>query len=112
MDEASSKLKHLILFCYYFSRDHVLTEGSISPGEEFSAVRLCTVCATVYVQNIDPFNREIFGFFMLVFLATRVLTLEYCNSSDAFSPVGTICSFVLLLLPLERNTCLLSNVTV
>jgi len=49
MVEASSKLKLLILFCGYFSGDHVLTWESSSPAEAFSSVRLCIVCATVYV---------------------------------------------------------------
>jgi len=112
MVEASSKLKLLILFCYYFSGDHVLAWESSSPAETFSSVRLCIVFATVYVQNINPVERHIFGFIMPTFLATRLLNLEHCNSSDASSPVGAVCSFVFLLLPLERNTCLLSNVTV
>jgi len=112
MVEASSKLKLLILFCCYFSGEHVLAWDSSSPAEAFSSVRLCIVCAIVYVQNIDPVDTDFFGYITPVFLATRVLTLEHCNSSDASSPVGAVCSFVLLLLPLERNTCLLSNVTV
>jgi hypothetical protein len=60
MVEASSKLNLLILFCYYFSGDHELTWESSSPAEAFSSVRLCTVCATVYVQNIYPVDRDIF----------------------------------------------------
>jgi hypothetical protein len=74
--------------------------------------RLCIFCAAVYVRIINPVDRDIFDSIMPVFLATRVFTWEHCNSSDACSPVGAVCSFVLLLLPLECNTCLLSNVTV
>lgn len=72
MVEASSKLKLLILFYYYFSGDHVITWESSGPAETFSSVRLCIVCATVYRQNIDPVGRDNF---ISVFLATRVLTL-------------------------------------
>jgi len=58
--EASSKLKILILFCYYFSSDRVLTWGSSSPAETFSSLKLSIFCASVYVQNTDPVDTDIF----------------------------------------------------
>jgi hypothetical protein len=60
MVEASSKLKLLILFCYYFGGDHVLTWESSSPAETLSSLRLCIVYVTVHVQNINPVDRDIF----------------------------------------------------
>jgi hypothetical protein len=38
----------------------VLTWESNSRAEAFSSVRLCIVCATVYVKNIKPVDRDIF----------------------------------------------------
>jgi hypothetical protein len=52
----------------------VLTLESSSPAEAFSSVILCAFCAAVYVQNINPVDRDIFDSIMSVFLATRVLT--------------------------------------
>jgi hypothetical protein len=72
----------------------VLTSESISPVEAFSLVRLCFVCAAVFVENISLVDRDVFGFIRLVFLATPVLVREHCNPSDSSSPVGAVFSFV------------------
>jgi hypothetical protein len=87
----------------------VLTSESSTLVEAFSSARLCFVCATVYLENINLVDGDICGFIRLVLLVTPVLAWEHCNPFDASSPVGAVCSFVL---PLECNTCLLSNVTV